>query len=136
MKTNLTINEISKTIYDLLTERGYSPDYTDSYQLGFECMICDKKFSFYPIEDEVFGFSAEFNLKQAPSESERERLERIFMLGDPEDCIFENLHIDGSFACISSAFTTDLYSDVMPGLIIETLESPEGIAAELFKLEA
>ena len=127
----LTLKEISRQSFDTLVKSGYSPKYTDDDHIEFDCNIAGVKFSFYPIEDEVFGYSAEFNLKEELSTEEREHLERIYMQTDTDDVIFENFHIDGKLVCLSSAFTCDFYPEDFIELSIKMLNSSEGIVPEL-----
>ena len=131
MNNALTLKEISKQCFDTLVKSGYSPKHTDDEHIEFDCNIGGVKFSFYPIEDEVFGYSAEFELKEELSTGERERLERIYMQTDTEDVMFENFHIDGKFVCLSSAFTCDLYPEDFIELSIKMLNRSEGIVPEL-----
>ena len=131
INNKLTLKEISKQSFDTLVKSGYSPKYADDEHIEFDCNISGVKFSFYPIEDEVFGYSAEFDLKEELSTGEREHLEQIYMQTDAEDVIFENLHIDGALVCLSSAFTCDLYPEDFIELSIKILNSFEGIVPEL-----
>ena len=131
MNNTLTLKEISKQSFDTLVKSGYSPKYKDSEHIEFDCNIVGVKFSFYPIEDEVFGYSAEFNLKEELSTDEREHLERIYMQTDTDDVIFENFHIDGKLVCLSSAYTCDFYPKDFIELSIKMLNSDEGIVPEL-----
>ena len=131
MNNTLTLKEISRQSFDTLVKGGYSPKHTDDDHIEFDCNIGGVKFSFYPIEDEVFGYSAEFNLKEELSTDERERLERIYMQTDTDDVIFENFHIDGKFVCLSSAFTCDFYPEDFIELSIKMLTSAEGVVPEL-----
>ena len=127
----LTIKEISKKSYDILLERGYSPEYTDSEHIDFKCSVSGVDFSFYAIDDETFGYGAEFKLNEDISASERAHLEGIYLQTDAEDVAFENLHIDGTLVYLSSAFTCDLYDEDMIYTSIRSLTSDSGIAAEL-----
>ena len=131
MNNTITLKEISMQSFDTLVKSGYSPKYTDDEHIEFDCNIGGVKFSFYPIEDGVFGYSAEFNLKEELSTCEREHLERIYIQTDTDDVIFENFHIDGTFACLSSAFTCDFYPEDFVELSIKMLNSSEGIVPEL-----
>ena len=131
MNNILTLKEISKQSFDTLVKSGYSPKYTDDEHIEFDCNIGGVEFSFYPIEDEIFGYSAEFNLKEELSTEEREHLERIYMQTDTDDVIFENFHIDGKFVCLSSAFTCDLYPEHFIELSIKMLNTSEGIVSAL-----
>ena len=131
MNNTLTIKEIAKQSFGTLVKSGYSPEYTDDEHLEFDCNIAGVKFSFYPIEDGVFGYSAEFNLKEELSTCEREHLERIYMQTDTDDVIFENFHINGTFVCLSSAFTCDFYPEDFVELSIKMITSSEGIVPEL-----
>ena len=131
INNTLTLKEISAESFDTLVKSGYSPKYTDDEHIEFDCNIGGVKFSFYPIEDEIFGYSAEFNLKEELSTDERERLERIYMQTDTDDVIFENFHIDGKLVCLSSAFTCDCYPEDFVELSIKMLNTSEGIVPEL-----
>ena len=131
MNNILTFKEISEQSFDTLVKYGYCPSYTDDEHIEFDCNIGGVKFSFYPIEDEVFGYSAEFNLKKELSTDERERLENLYMQTDTDDVIFENFHIDGAFVCLSSAFTCDFYPEDFVELSIKMITSAEGIVPEL-----
>ena len=131
MNNTITLKEISKQSFDTLVKSGYSPKYTDDEHIEFDCNIGGVKFSFYPIEDEVFGYSAEFNLKEELLTGERERLEQIYMQTDTDDVIFENFHIDGAFVCLSSAFTCDFYPEDFIESSIKMLISADGIVPEL-----
>ena len=127
----LTLKEISKQSFDTLVKSGYSPNYTDDDHIEFDCNIAGVKFSFYPIEDEIFGYSAEFNLKEELSTEEREHLERIYMQTDTDDVIFENFHINGVLVYLSSAFICDFYPEDFIESSIKMLTSVEGIVPEL-----
>ena len=129
--SELTAKDIVEKSYETLVDKGYSPRYTSDECVEFNCNIGGVKFSFYPIEDEIFGYSAEFNLKEELSTDEREHLERIYMHTDTDDMIFENFHIDGKFVCLSSAFTCDFYPEDFVELSIKMLNSDEGIVPEL-----
>ena len=129
--SELTAKDIVEKSYETLFDKGYSPRYTSDECNEFNCNINGIKFSFYPIEDEVFGYSAEFNLKEELSVNERERLENLYMQTDTDDVIFENFHIDGAFVCLSSAFTCDFYPEDFVELSIKMLTSSEGIVPEL-----
>ena len=131
MNNTITLKEISKQSFDTLVKSGYSPKYTDDEHIEFDCNIGGVKFSFYPIEDEVFGYSAEFNLREELTTGERERLERIYMQTEPDDVVFENFHIDGAFVCLSSAFTCDFYPEDFIKESIRAILSTEGIVPEL-----
>ena len=131
MNNTITLKEISKQSFNTLVKYGYSPKYTDDERTEFDCNIGGVKFSFYPIEDEVFGYSAEFNLKEELSVDERERLENLYMQTDADDVIFENFHIDGKLVCLSSAFTCDFYPEDFIESSIKQLTDAEGIVAEL-----
>ena len=131
MNNILTLKEISEQSFDTIVKYGYCPSYTDNEHIEFDCNIGGVKFSFYPIEDEVFGYSAEFNLKKELSTDERERLENLYMQTDTDDVIFENFHIDGAFVCLSSAFTCVFYPEDFVELSIKMLTSSEGIVPEL-----
>ena len=131
MSNTLTIKEISEQSFDKLVKNGYSPKYTDDERIEFDCNIGGVKFSFYPIEDEVFGYSAEFNLNEELLADERERLENLYMQTDTDDVIFENFHIDGALVCLSSAFTCDFYPEDFIESSIKQLTDTEGIVAEL-----
>lgn len=126
-----TLKEISRQSFDTLAKSGYSTKYTDDEHIKFDCNIAGVKFSFYSIEDDVFGYSAEFNLKEELSADEKERLEHIYMQTDTEAVIFENFHIDGTFVCLSSAFTCDFYPVDFVELSIKMLTNAEGIVSEL-----
>lgn len=129
--TRLILKEISKQGFDTLVERGYSPKYLDDEEIEFNCNIDDVKFSFYPIEDDVFGYSAEFHLKEELSSNEREHLESIFMQTEIDDVVFENFHIDGEFVCLSSAFTCDFYPEDYAKESVRMLTSADGIVPKL-----
>ena len=131
MINTLTLKELSGQSFDILVKRGYAPKYTYDDHIEFDCNIAGVKFSFYPIEDEVFGYSAEFKLKEELSTGERERLEQIYMQTDTDDVIFENFHIDGKFVCLSSAFICDFYPEDFIESSIKMLNSDEGIVPEL-----
>ena len=131
MNNILTLKEISAQSFATLVKNGYSPKCTDDERIEFDCNIGGVKFSFYPIEDEVFGYSAEFNLNEELSTGERERLDNLYMQTDTDDVIFENFHIDGAFACLSSAFAYDFYPEDFVELSIKMLTSAEGIVPEL-----
>ena len=50
---------------------------------------------------------------------------------EPEDVAFENLHIDGTEVCLSSAFPCDFYDSELIDLVIKTLENADGIVSHL-----
>lgn len=130
MKHELTMKEVCQQSFDVLVKKGYSPRYLDGDKLDFVCEINGVRFSFYPIEDDVFGFSAEFELDEVHV-GEKEKLEYIFLQTEPDDVAFENFHMGGIFVVLSSAFTCDMYDDEMIEMCIKTLEGEGGIVSEL-----
>ena len=131
MNNTITLKNISAESFNTLVKNGYSPKYTDDDHIEFDCNIGGVKFSFYPIEDEVFGYSTEFNLKEELSTDERERLEHLYMQTDVDDVVFENFHIDGAFVCLSSAFTCDFYPEDFTKDSIRVILSTKGLVPEL-----
>ena len=132
----ITVRDVCEKSYAVLTERAYSPEYTYDDHEGFDCMINGINFSFYPIDDEIFGYCVEFEIKEALVGDERARIERAYMMTDPEDVIFEGLHIDGAKVVLSSAFFCDTYPEDFIESSIEAFEHPDGVVAELLKLRA
>ena len=125
------IKEISQQSFALLNAKGYAPFYVDEEKIDFDCQIDGVKFSFYLIDDDVFGYSAEFTLKEELNENEIEHLEHIYMQTDTDDVAFENFHMDGKFICLSSAFAWDFYPEDFTDRSIKALTDTGGIAAEL-----
>jgi hypothetical protein len=130
-KTNLTLKEICEKAFSTFETRGYGPKFLNDDRTEFGCLINGISFSFCLLEDDLFWFGAEFKLDQEISVSEREALEKSYMQISPEDVAFENLHIDGDEVCLSSAFPADFYEEELIELVINTLESTDGIAAQL-----
>ena len=130
-KNNLTLKEICEQAYGIMEARGYAPMYHDEEHSGFSCSINDVDFSMCSLEDGLFWFGAVVGLEEAPSEEGRASLEALYMQTEPEEVIFENLHIDGADVHLSSAFPTDLYETEMIDLVIKTLERPDGIVGRL-----
>lgn len=131
MKNTLTLKEISKLSYDALIKSGYSPKYSDYEGIEFDCNIDGVKFSFYTFDNELFGYSAEFKLKEELSTDEKERLERIYMQIGTDEIIFENFHIDGTYVWLSSAFACGCYPEDFISLSVKMLTNAEGIVSEL-----
>ena len=129
-KKMLEVKEICTKSFDTLVSKGYSPKYQDD-QTSFDCMINGIKFSFYQMEEDMFGFSAEFNLKQELSEAEKDFFGDLYEQTDDQDFLFENLHIDGTLVLLSSAFTIDLCPDDIIESCIKVLERESGIVAQL-----
>ena len=129
-KKMLEVKEICTKSFDTLVSKGYSPKYQDD-QTSFDCMINGIKFSFYQMAEDMFGFSAEFNLKQELSEAEKDYFGDLYEQTDDQDFLFENLHIDGTLVLLSSAFTIDLYPDDIIESCIKVLERESGIVAQL-----
>ena len=127
----ITLKEICEKSYNVLKARGYSPVYDDDEHIGFECVVGGGLLTFYPIEDDVFGYAAEFKLERALTSEQRAHLERIYMEMEAEDVAFENLHIQDDCIVMSSAFTCDFYPEDMMELSIKVLESENGITAEI-----
>lgn len=130
-KTNLTLNEICEQAYHIFEMRGYEPKYLDEDHTNFSCLINGIKFSFCSLEDDLFWFGADFKLNEALSDEERASLEQLYMQTEPEDVAFENLHIDGTEVCLSSAFPGDFYDSELIDLVIKTLENADGIVSNL-----
>jgi hypothetical protein len=128
---NSTIKEISKESFETLARSGYYPEYTNEEHIEFVCSIGGVKFSFYTFDEEIFGYGADFNLKEAPSASERERLEYVYMQTDAEEVVFENFHIDGTFVSLSSSFACGFYPEDFIKDSIRALLSTDGIISEL-----
>ena len=130
-KTNLTLQEICEKAYHIFEMRGYEPKYLDEDHSNFSCLINGIKFSFCSLEDDLFWFGADFKLNEALSDEERASLEQLYMQTEPEDVVFENLHIDGTEVCLSSAFPGDFYDSELIDLVIKTLENADGIVSNL-----
>ena len=130
-KTNFTLKEICEQAYHIFEMRGYEPKYLDEDHTNFSCLINGIKFSFCSLEDDLFWFGADFKLNEALSDEERASLEQLYMQTEPEDVVFENLHIDGTEVCLSSAFPGDFYDSELIALVIKTLESTDGIVSHL-----
>ena len=130
-KTNLTLKEICEQAYHIFEMRGYEPKYLDEDQTNFSCLINGIKFSFCSLEDDLFWFGADFKLNEALSDEERASLEQLYMQTEPEDVAFENLHIDGTEVCLSSAFPGDFYDSELIDLVIKTLQNADGIVSNL-----
>ena len=126
MKKRSTLREICEKSYDVLAKSGYAPKYQDDERLEFAATVQGAKFSFYPLEDEVFGFSAEFDMGEDLSEAEQSRVEDAYLKED--EVIFENLHLGGDLVYLSSAFPCDFYPADMMESAIKTLERRDGIA--------
>ena len=130
-KTNLTLKEISEQTYHVFEMRGYEPKYLDEDHTNFSCLINGIEFSFCLLEDDLFWFCADFKLNEVLSDDDRASLEQLYMQTEPEDVAFENLHIDGSEVCLSSAFPGDFYDSELIDLVIKTLENTDGIVSHL-----
>ena len=130
-KTTLTLKEICEQAYHIFEMRGYEPKYLDEDHTNFSCLINGIKFSFCSLEDDLFWFGADFKLNEALSDEERASLEQLYIQTEPEDVAFENLHIDGTEVCLSSAFPGDFYDSELIDLVIKTLENADGIVSNL-----
>ena len=130
-KNNLALKEICEQAYGIMEARGYAPMYHDEEHSGFSCFINDVDFSMCSLEDGLFWFGAAVGLKEALSEEERASLEALYMQTEPEDVVFENLHIDDAEVCLSSAFPAEFYDSEMLDLVIKTLERTDGIIGRL-----
>ena len=130
-KTNFTLKEICEQAYHIFEMRGYEPKYLDEDHTNFSCLINGIKFSFCSLEDDLFWFGADFKLNEALPDEERASLEQLYMQTEPEDVAFENLHIDGTEVCLSSAFPGDFYDSELIDLVIKTLENADGIVSNL-----
>ena len=128
MSNTLTIKEISEQSFDTLVKSGYSPKYTDDEHIEFDCNIGGVKFSFYPIEDEVFEYSAAFNLKEKLSSDEIKSIGRVHVEGDEDYLIFEYFNKAGNFVYLSNLFNVDTYPKSFVEEAIKMLTSFEGIA--------
>ena len=128
MYNTLTIKEISKQDFDTLVKMGYSPNYTDDEHIKFDCNIDGVKFSFYPIEDQVFEYSAAFNLKEKLSSDEIKSIGRIHVEGDEDYLIFEYFNKVGNFVYLSNLFNVDTYPKSFVEEAIKMLTGFEGIA--------
>ena len=125
------LEEICRQAYCDLETHGYEPKYLDEDHTNFSCLINGIEFSFCLLEDDLFWFGADFKLNEALSDDERASLEQLYMQTEPEDVAFENLHIDGTEVCLSSAFPGDFYDSELIDLVIKTLESTDGIVSHL-----
>lgn len=128
MNNTLTLKEISKHSFDRLLKNGYFPKYTDDEHIKFDCNIDGVKFSFYPIEDEVFEYSAAFNLKEKLSSDDIKSIGRVHVEGDEDYLIFEYFNKVGNFVYLSNLFNVDTYPKSFVEEAIKMLTSFEGIA--------
>ena len=130
-KIKKSLEEICKQVYCDLETHGYEPKYLDEEHTDFSCLINGIKFSFCSLEDDLFWFGADFKLNEVLSDEKRASLEQLYMQTEPEDVVFENLHIDGTEVCLSSAFPGDFYNSELIDLVIKTLENADGIVSNL-----
>ena len=128
MNNTLTLKEISKQSFDTLVKSGYSPKYTDDEHIKFDCNIGGIKFSFDPIEGEVFEYSAAFYLKEKLSSDEIKSIGRIHVEGDEDYLIFEYFNKVGNFVYLSNLFNVDTYPKSFVEEAIKMLNTSEGIA--------
>ena len=126
---NITFTEISQQAGTLLKEHGYSPEYREDG--GFDCSINGVAFSFQPLEDELFWCAALFELEREMTDSEKDQMAELYLQIDTDDVAFENLHIDGKEACLSSAFPVEWYEPELIELAVKLLQSKDGIVPAL-----
>ena len=125
---NNTLKGISRESFDTLVKMGYLPKYIDDEHIKFDCNIGGVKFSFYPIEDEVFEYSAAFNLKEKLSSDEIKSIGRVHVEGDEDYLIFEYFNKVGNFVYLSNLFNVDTYPKSFVEEAVKMLTSFEGIA--------
>ncbi len=130
MNSNSILKEICEKSGRILERHGYTPDYDEEGEFLF-CEVGGVTFSFHPIDEDIFLYSAEFELATEPTPEEQEQITDLFMSIDEDDVAFENLHIDGNVVVLSSAFYFDMYEEEMIELAVKTLEATDGIASEL-----
>ena len=108
MKSNMTNSEIMNKLCEMLSDRGYTYEY--SKEDGWlECVVDGMLFAAYAPEDDLFGYSCQFDFKKRLSDADKKNIAGIFNKEEP--VIFENLHFSEDGVLITTVLPTEFYDE-------------------------
>ena len=129
ISSTIAIKEISARGFDTLVKNGYSPRHINDDHIEFDCNIGGVKFSFYPFDEKVFKYIAEFDLKEKLTPDEIERIGHVHVESADEDyVVFECFNKIGDIVYLSNLFNVDTYPESFVEEAIKVLTSSEWIA--------
>ena len=128
MRENFTDFELCKKITDLLESRGYHPEF-DAEDLWVTCLVNGIKFAAHAPEDDLFGYSCEFNFGRKLSDEDRESIVKVF--DEQEPVIFENLHFSEDGVLITTILPTELFDEDFVEEVISSLHQENALLAYL-----
>ena len=128
MRENFTDFELCKKIVSMLKTRGYRPEF-DAEELWVTCFVNGIKFAAHAPEDDLFGYSCEFNFGKKLTDKDKESIARIFDEQDP--VIFENLHFSEDGVLVTTILPTDFYDEEFIDEVISSLHQENALLAYL-----
>ena len=108
MKSNMTNSEIMNKLCEMLSDRGYTYEYSKEDE-WLECVVDGVLFAAHAPEDDLFGYSCQFNFKNPLSDKDKEEIAEIFDKEEP--VIFENLHFSEDGVLITTVLPTEFYDE-------------------------
>ena len=124
MKGTMTNSDIINKLCEMLSDSGYTYEY--SKEDGWlECVVDGVLFAAYAPEDDLFGYSCQFDFKKRLSDADKENIARMFDKEEP--VIFENLHFSDDGVLITSVLPTEFYDEELLDDIVLALHERGGL---------
>ena len=118
MSKHFTAFELCKKMKNVLEARGCRTEF-DTEDLWVTCLANGIKFAAHAPEDDLFGYSCEFNFGRKLSDEDRESIAKIF--DEQEPVIFENLHFSEDGVLITTVLPTEFVDEEFIGEVILSL---------------
>lgn len=118
MKGTMTNSDIINKLCEMLSDSGYTYEYgkEDGW---LECVVDGMLFAAYAPEDDLFGYSCQFDFKNSLSDRDKENIARMFDKEEP--VIFENLHFSDDGVLITTVLPTEFYDEDLLDEVIRSL---------------
>lgn len=124
MKGTMTNSDIINKLCEMLSDSGYIYEY--SKEDGWlECVVDGMLFAAYAPEDDLFGYSCQFDFKNSLSDADKENIARMFDKEEP--VIFENLHFSDDGVLITTVLPTEFYDEDLLDKVIRSLRQSGGL---------
>ena len=124
MKGTMTNSDIINKLCEMLSDSGYTYEYgkEDGW---LECVVDGMLFAAYAPEDDLFGYSCQFDFKNSLSDADKENIAKMFDKEEP--VIFENLHFSDDGVLITTVLPTEFYDEDLLDEVIRSLRQSGGL---------
>ena len=124
MKGIMTKSDIINKLCEMFSDSGYIYEYSKE-DGWFECVVDGMLFAAYSPEDDLFGYSCQFDFKNSLSDADKENIARMFDKEEP--VIFENLHFSDDGVLITTVLPTEFYDEDLLDDVILSIHQRGGL---------